>query len=62
MNGAPVFPLLASVSTWVYVGACVLLPLAWGIATEFVFRWLTRRHPEAREQAEDRHFFIDYHI
>ena len=54
-------PVLADVSTWVYVGACVVLPLAWGVATEFFFRWLTRHH-KRRKRREDDHFFVDYHI
>ena len=54
--------LIASVSAWLHVGACVLVPLAWGIATELVFRWITRRRPAPLEPAEHQHFFIDYHI
>lgn len=54
-------PVLAEVSTWVYVGACVTLPLAWGVATEFFFRWLGR-HRKRRRRKRDDHFFIDYHI
>jgi hypothetical protein len=53
---------IASVSTWLHVGACVLLPLAWGVATEMVFRRLARRRPSLPVAAPDQHFFIDYHI
>ena len=52
---------LASLSGWLHVGACVALPLVWGVATEIVFRNLSRRR--ARTQTpESQHFFIDYHI
>ena len=54
-------PVLATLGTWLHVGACVLLPLAWGVATELVFRLLARgRHKTPRDS--DRHFLIEYHI
>lgn len=61
MRVLSVLPVLAEVSTWVYVGACVALPLAWGVTTEFFFRWLSRHH-KRRKRKKDEHFFIDYHI
>lgn len=54
-------PALGALSTWLHVGACVLLPLAWGLATEYVFRRLAKRR-EGRECPPDSHFFIDYNI
>ena len=40
----PDYPLvLAEMSTWLYVSACIVVPLAWGLGTEFVFRWLESR-------------------
>ena len=55
-------PVLAEVSTWVYVTACVALPLAWGVAMEFFFRWLGQ-HRKRRKRRKDEHFFFtDYHI
>ena len=40
----PDYPLvLAEMPTWLYVSACVVVPLAWGLGTEFVFRWLESR-------------------
>lgn len=53
--------LVLAVPTWLYVGACVVLPLAWGVATELFFRWLGR-HRKRRRVHKDEHFFIDYHI
>ena len=59
---------LASLSAWLHVGACVALPLAWGVATEIVFRLIAKRRapvPGARDGSPsnpDRHFVIDYHI
>jgi hypothetical protein len=50
-----------AVPTWLHVGAFVLLPLAWGAATEFFFRWLNR-HRKPPRPAADEHFFLDYHI
>jgi len=61
MNAIPGIPVLGEVSTWLYVGACVVLPLAWGLATEFVFRRLGLRR-KRRKHSKDEHFFIDYHI
>jgi hypothetical protein len=55
-------PVLASVSTWIYVGACVLVPLAWGVATELFFRWLAKGRAASPPPAGNRHFYIDYHI
>ena len=52
---------LATIPPWLHVGACVVLPLAWGLATEFFFRWLDRRR-KPRRPAKDQHFFLDYHI
>ena len=54
--------IIASLSTWLHVGACVLLPLAWGIATEMVFLRIARRRPAPPVDAPDQHFFIDYYI
>ena len=53
---------VATVGLWLHVGACVLLPLAWGVATEFAFRRLTRRRPQPPEPPAEQHFFLDYHI
>ena len=53
---------LASIPPWLHVGACVLLPLIWGLSTEFIFRWIARRRQGTPEPTQDRHFFIDYDI
>lgn len=60
MEAMRVTPIMAEMSSWLYIGACVALPLAWGVATEFIFRWLSRRR-EARH-AEEMNAFIDYQI
>jgi hypothetical protein len=40
------------VRNWLYVLACVLVPLAWGIVSTIAMRWverrLQRRHPGAQ--------------
>ncbi len=58
-------PLLAQIPSWLkvglHVGACVLLPLAWGIATELVFRRMEKRRPE-KKCDNPSHFMMDYHI
>ena len=54
-------PVIAAVPAWLYVGACVVLPLAWGVTTEFFFRWLSR-HRKHRSRRKDEPFFTDYHI
>ena len=45
-------------STWLYIGACVLLPLVWGIATEMVFRRLVKKRPAPGHDDG----FLEYHI
>jgi len=43
---------LAEVPLWLYVTACVVLPLAWGVATELFFRWIGRRRPRRPSESE----------
>jgi hypothetical protein len=49
--------------TYLYVAACIVVPLVWGITTVLVTRWLEARSPKpqaspARERLSD----IDYYI
>lgn len=53
--------LVAAVPTWLYVSGCVVLPLVWGVATEFFFRWLGR-HRKRRKRRKEEHFFTDYQV
>lgn len=54
---------VASIGTWLHVSACVLLPLAWGVATELFFRWLSRRGGKnIRRPHDEHHFIVEYHI
>ena len=52
---------VAAVPTWLYVSGCVVLPLVWGVATEFFFHRVRRRR-KRRKRRKDEHFFTDYHI
>jgi hypothetical protein len=54
---------LAAAGGWLYVAACLLLPLAWGVLTELVFRALARRHRRRSRHADgEDHFLFDYQI
>ena len=47
--------------SWLYVAACLVVPLAWGIVTELGFRLLGRHFKHRRHKNND-HFLIEYHI
>jgi hypothetical protein len=47
--------------SWLYIGACLVVPFAWGLLTEGVFRLLAR-HFKHRKHRKDDHFLIEYHI
>ena len=49
---SPFFAPMTAVATWLYVSACVVAPLAWGVATELLFRWLGRRRPTRPDESE----------
>ncbi|HUV39541.1 MAG TPA: hypothetical protein VMY39_07990 [Planctomycetota bacterium] len=52
---------LAQVPLWLHITGCVVIPLAWGVATELLFRWIGA-HRRRRRAAHDQHFFMDYQI
>lgn len=54
-----------NIRTWGYALACVLVPVAWGLAMVWVTNWLERRFRRRRSRrgpAAPESFTLEYHI